>query len=404
MACAYLVMRSIWVRCGLCRDRRGWRRETLPGIIQARNAVTPVLYPEPLMRRLRTLIFTLVLLGLAPVARSQAPAPAPAIVSARIEDVDTGALIPRAEVRVGGVSLGAADGTLPPTTVLLQNAVEDVDVTVSAVGYLPWTFIGLTLRADQPVELRVRLRRAGSTPLSGAEDAPAPRPASAPGTAADLALGLAPPPEYIDIGRTRDLTGTKNCVLPSTLVDIPVERMRFVDYVRNVLPNEWIASWPAASLEAGAVAVKHYAWYNAFVRPKWRSQGYPFDLLDSTCDQVYTPGSADYRTDAAVERTWSTVLTRDGKLFPLYYRAQDYQCGTIADCMSQWGSRDLALIGASSADILLFYYAPVELVNMPSEPAPPCGSMEARAAAPADPVLPRTDHLTRVYIPIVRTC
>ena len=35
-----------------------------------------------------------------------------------------------------------------------------------------------------------------------------------------------------------------------------VDRVAFKTYVKNVLPNEWISSWPSASLGAGAMAVK----------------------------------------------------------------------------------------------------------------------------------------------------
>src|SRR5512139_1230396 len=35
-----------------------------------------------------------------------------------------------------------------------------------------------------------------------------------------------------------------------------VDSVPFKTYVKNVLPNEWIASWPKESLRAGAVAVK----------------------------------------------------------------------------------------------------------------------------------------------------
>ena len=40
-----------------------------------------------------------------------------------------------------------------------------------------------------------------------------------------------------------------------------VATVPFVQYVENVLPHEWIASWNAEALKAGAVAVKSYGWY-----------------------------------------------------------------------------------------------------------------------------------------------
>ena len=71
----------------------------------------------------------------------------------------------------------------------------------------------------------------------------------------------------------------------------------FEYYVENVLPNEWIASWPASSLEAGAMAVKTYGWY--WVN-NWRGgslNGTCYDVeggtSGGTCDvdyQCFEPG------------------------------------------------------------------------------------------------------------------
>lgn len=35
----------------------------------------------------------------------------------------------------------------------------------------------------------------------------------------------------------------------------------FRTYVKEVLPNEWVSSWPSDSLRAGAEAVKEYGWW-----------------------------------------------------------------------------------------------------------------------------------------------
>lgn len=42
----------------------------------------------------------------------------------------------------------------------------------------------------------------------------------------------------------------------------------FRTYVKEVLPNEWISSWPVDSLRAGAEAVKEYGWW-ATMRSDW---------------------------------------------------------------------------------------------------------------------------------------
>ena len=69
-----------------------------------------------------------------------------------------------------------------------------------------------------------------------------------------------------------------------------VETVAFKAYTKTVLSREWIGSWAAASLRAGALAVKHYAWYQVL---HWRggtnADGQCFDLRDDTVDQVYDP-------------------------------------------------------------------------------------------------------------------
>ena len=79
-----------------------------------------------------------------------------------------------------------------------------------------------------------------------------------------------------------------------------VDTVDFRTYAANVLSREWIGSWTAESLRAGALAVKSYAWYQVL---HWRGGVNPggacFDLRDDTADQVYDPSKA----------TWSTAAT-----------------------------------------------------------------------------------------------
>ena len=351
------------------------------------------------MRLARSIMLAVVLLGLAPAANARDPAPFEVSVSGYVRDAATDAPIERASVVVGTVTIATGgDGMIPSTKIPLANALEEVDVAASAEGYAPWRFEGLTLRAGEPVELQVKLRRAGTVP-PGEPLAPESAPAST-----DSSM----PPEYIDIGRTY----SKTCVVPSVHSSIPVERMRFQDYLRNVLPNEWVVTWPAAALDAGAVAVKQYAWYNAFVMRKWRRQGYAFDLLDNICDQHYRDNSAHPATDAAFRRTWPLSLTRRGTLFPLYYRARDDQCGAIADCMGQWGSLAHATAGKSGEEILLHYYAPADISPGGDRPAPPDLVPDPPALNPVpdlpvapepipDPPAPVPGEGTVIYLPLI---
>src|SRR4030067_1483991 len=105
----------------------------------------------------------------------------------------------------------------------------------------------------------------------------------------------------------------------------------FKQYVKNVLPNEWGARWPAESLRSGAMAVKTYAWFMVALGGKWSDA----DVWDSTCDQVYNPNIEYESTNAAVDYIWDQAIASNGKLSATYYRAYYYQC-VEAGLGGQW--------------------------------------------------------------------
>lgn len=165
-------------------------------------------------------------------------------------------------------------------------------------------------------------------------------------------------------------TDGTNSTLPTSILVYrvklgTVERVDFKSYVKNVLPNEWITSWPAASLEAGAMAVKSYGWYWALHSTRKTSSGKCFDVYDSTSSQVYRPGSAVASTSAAVDRTWGTRMTRSGNILQAQYCSTETACGAWVDgnWMSQYGSRDKARAGKSYASILKSYYSGIVITG-----------------------------------------
>jgi peptidoglycan hydrolase-like amidase len=144
-----------------------------------------------------------------------------------------------------------------------------------------------------------------------------------------------------------------------------VERVDFKTYVKNVLPNEWVTSWPAASLRAGAVAVKSFGWYWALHSTRKTSGGQCFDVYDNTTSQVYRPGSAVSSTSAAVDATWGTRMTRSGNILQAHYCSTTTACGAWVDgdWLSQYGSRDQANAGKSWSAILQYYYDGIALAS-----------------------------------------
>ncbi len=155
-----------------------------------------------------------------------------------------------------------------------------------------------------------------------------------------------------------------------------VETVNFRAYTRNVLSREWIGSWTAASLRAGALAVKHYAWYQVL---HWRGgtngDGQCFDLRDDTVDQVYDPSKPTWTTAAAaVDATWSMRVLKNGKIFPTYYNAGSAgeACGANANGwrMYQWGTQTCGLAGRTATQIVLAYYYPGVTVSGGTDPDP----------------------------------
>ncbi|GAB3663298.1 hypothetical protein GCM10027589_26780 [Actinocorallia lasiicapitis] len=142
-----------------------------------------------------------------------------------------------------------------------------------------------------------------------------------------------------------------------------VVRVDFKTYVKNVLPNEWRPGWSKESLKAGAVAVKSFGWYWSLNAKNSTKDGRCFDVWDHTNSQVYKPGSATAATNAAVDATWGTRLSKNGKVFKAQYCATTTECGNWVNglWMSQNGSQQKAKAGWSHTRILKFYYKGITL-------------------------------------------
>jgi hypothetical protein len=174
--------------------------------------------------------------------------------------------------------------------------------------------------------------------------------------------------QFLSGGPTGCKTDGTDSSLPTTILVYRVslgrvDRVDFKSYTENVLPNEWVSSWPAESLKAGAMAVKSFGWYWALHSTNKTSWGACYDVTDTTSSQVYRPGSATAATNAAVDATWGTRMTRDGQILQAHFCSTTTACGgwVNGDWMSQYGSRDLADAGQSFRTILFHYYARIAL-------------------------------------------
>ncbi|MCB1641452.1 MAG: diguanylate cyclase [Xanthomonadales bacterium] len=94
---------------------------------------------------------------------------------------------------------------------------------------------------------------------------------------------------------------------------IPLE-----EYVRGVVPHEWIPSWHLESLKAGAVAARTYA-------ANWVLNGGKYDCADvddTARSQVYAD-DRNARADDAVRATACEVVVRDGAMINAEYSAEN---------------------------------------------------------------------------------
>ncbi|MBP1705254.1 MAG: Stage sporulation domain protein [Chloroflexi bacterium] len=156
-----------------------------------------------------------------------------------------------------------------------------------------------------------------------------------------IALGvlLVPSPAPVEAASS-SCTGWTSSIVPPTSIRVlrsSTKRTQTVDfrlYVEKVMPAEWGSSHPAAALQAGAVAIKQYAWYYALAG-HWRggkdSAGQCYDVRDNSIDQVYDPTRKPASSHlAAVAATWSWSVRRSDILILTGYRPGIGACGDTA--------------------------------------------------------------------------
>ena len=140
-----------------------------------------------------------------------------------------------------------------------------------------------------------------------------------------------------------------------------VDTVDFKDYVLRVTSREWNVK-QAALRQAGAVAVKQYAWYYVLHYRGGKYNGSCYDVKDTTADQLYaakTVSTLPNDVKSAVDNTWSWTLHRASK-FPLtgYRRGSDVACGADAGFhLYVKSARKCALAGWSAEQILAKYYS-----------------------------------------------
>lgn len=305
--------------------------------------------------------------GFIPPTDASAAPSSTARVSGAVADAQTGQALQGARVALAPLAvppvLSDAAGHFRLDDIPIAGPYAIVTVTVTAPGYGVWVMRDLALYPGVELLLDVQPGRRDRTidvGLPGAlgagrktiqEPATGPRLAGTPvsndNAPATIKVAVTP---YADCGAW--LNNGKPVLY--------VEEVPFKDYVRNVLPNEWVPSWGTTapdSLRAGAIAVKMFAWWRMrYGRPE---QG--ADVVDNTCDQRYIKGVHYDWTDRAVEDTWNYRMRDGGQVVEIHYLSTAAYCSPYPRCMPQWGTYYDALAGMKWPAIVHKYYDPVTL-------------------------------------------
>ncbi len=94
-----------------------------------------------------------------------------------------------------------------------------------------------------------------------------------------------------------------NCATATTCTSVNVYAID--TYVRNGLDDEWIASWNANSVKAGAIAYRSYGSYHVF-HPRVPAS---YDICNTTSCQVNDPSDTHVNSNNATVQTTGTIVT-----------------------------------------------------------------------------------------------
>lgn len=154
----------------------------------------------------------------------------------------------------------------------------------------------------------------------------------------------------------------------------------FRSYVAMVMASGEFPTWlPSPVLEAGATAVKQYAWYYALKghhRPDYRTpSGDCYDVRNDTNDQLFTTAASPTKKQLrALDATWGLTLRKGKRFFLTGYRAGTAsRCASDADGWRLYAKSmvDCANKGWTRQQIQERYYAPRITFVWRTAPPPP---------------------------------
>jgi len=133
-------------------------------------------------------------------------------------------------------------------------------------------------------------------------------------------------------------------------------RVKFTDYIKNVVSSEIFSTWPNNSIIANTHVIVTFA-LNRVYSEWYRARGYNFDITNSTqYDQYYRENGMVYANiSQIVDEYFNTYIHRIGFSNPFF---SSFCNGTTSTCagLSQWGTVTLANQGYTPIQILRHYY------------------------------------------------
>ncbi|MDR1094028.1 MAG: peptidoglycan-binding protein, partial [Clostridiales bacterium] len=283
--------------------------------------------------------------------------------------------------------------TLKPDTAAAAFAAYGVLVTHS--GFADKLYRGVEIVAGQTAILNVALNPLARGAANAPEEITIPPPSTAQPTGRQDQAGADRPTGRQDRERTDETAGRQDRdrtdgatgrqaperadgspqsgrgarVLPDVIVpetitvhlgrpaaDAQNVRVRFSDYIKNVVSSEIFPTWPENSIIANIHAAATFA-LNRVYTEWYRAKGYPFDITNSTAfDQCYIHGRDIFQNIGwLTDEYFDIYAKRQGYKNPFFTQ---YCNGTTAACrgLSQWGTVSLAQNGYSPLGILRYYY------------------------------------------------
>lgn len=122
-----------------------------------------------------------------------------------------------------------------------------------------------------------------------------------------LPASLQAPPTSIRVGMSCSCTSCNT-----------VSVMSMDTYTKHVLPAEWISSWRADSLKAGAIAIRSYAGYYVY-----HPLNATFDICSTTCCQVYGSTTATSSDNAVDATSGQFMVDTSGNIARCEYSAEN---------------------------------------------------------------------------------